>query len=106
MRVLLDECVVQDFRHEIVGHDVYTVGYMGWLGVKNGSLLARAAADRFDVLVTTDRGLEHQQNLAALPLAVVLLRPASNDLADLQPLVPELLRALATLSPRGLVIVG
>lgn len=106
MKVLLDECVVQDFRHEIVGHDVYTVGYMGWLGVKNGSLLARAGAGRFDVLVTTDRGLEHQQNLDALPLAVVLLRPASNDLADLQPLVPELLKVLAALGPRKFVVVG
>ena len=29
MKLLLDECVVQDFRHEIVGHDVRTVAYMG-----------------------------------------------------------------------------
>ncbi len=24
MKLLLDECVVQDFRHRISGHDVYT----------------------------------------------------------------------------------
>jgi len=44
MKLLLDECVVQDFRHEIVGHDVRTVAYMRWDAIKNGELLALAAA--------------------------------------------------------------
>jgi hypothetical protein len=43
MKLLLDECVVQDFRHLITGHDVFTVAYVGWSGVKNGQLLIRAA---------------------------------------------------------------
>lgn len=46
---------------------------MGWAGMKNGALLARA--DRaFDALVTPDRHLRHQQNLGRLTrLGIVLL---------------------------------
>ena len=56
----------------LVGHDSYTVSYMGWDGVKNGRLLALAAGGGFEVLITTDRNLEYQQNLVNLPLAVVV----------------------------------
>jgi hypothetical protein len=45
---------------------------MGWSVVKNGKLLA-LAADAFDAVGTVDKNLPHQQNLSALPVAVVLL---------------------------------
>src|SRR3954470_9770032 len=100
MKVLIDECVVQDFRHLVTGHDVYTVGYMGFAGLKNGALLAAAAANGFEVLVTTDRGMQHQQNPATIPIAVVILLAPTNDISDLKPLVPGLLTVLAGLPPR------
>jgi hypothetical protein len=46
-----------------------------------------------------DNGVAYQQNVAALPLGVVILSAASNDMSDLLPLVPGLLRTLATLAP-------
>ena len=76
---------------------------MGWSGTKNGALLTRAAAEQFDALVTTDQNIEYQQNLAKLPLAVVILIAPSNDIDDLRPLVPALLNVLSRLSPRSLV---
>lgn len=106
MKLLLDECVVQEFRLLIPGHDVFTVGYKGWSGVKNGNLLALAAADGFDVLVTTDRGFQYQQNPASLPIAIVVLLAASNDIGDLRPLIPNLLAALTTLPPRAVTLVS
>ena len=106
MKLLLDECVVQDFRHLVMGHDVFTAAYMRWSGVRNSELLKRAAAERFDALITTDRELEHQQNIEALPLAVIVLRAASNDLDDLKPLVPELLRVLGHLKAHAVTHVG
>jgi hypothetical protein len=84
----------------LTGHDVITVSYRGWAGIKNGRLLSLAAADGFDALVTTDGCIEFQQNLAALPIAVVILESASNDLPDLGPLAPLLLDALKALVPR------
>ena len=106
MKLLLDECVHQDLRHDIAGHDVYTVRYQKWAGVKNGHLLALAAANEFDAVVKTDRNLEYQQKPATLPLAVVVLRPRSHDLTDLRALVPELLGALTSLAPRAVTLVG
>ena len=72
---------------------------MGWKGLKNGILLARAAGDGFDVVLTYDQNIEHQQNLVALPVAVIILDAASNQITDLQPIVPALLQALSALKP-------
>jgi hypothetical protein len=106
VKVLLDECVPVDFRHHVAGHDVYTVLYMGWTGTANGRLLAMAAAERFEVVVTTDANTEFQINPATMPVAVVILDVPSNDIADLVPLVPKLLAALRTLTPRAFTHVG
>ena len=73
MKLLLDENIPHELRNLLSPpHDVFTVRYMGWAGVANGELLARAPADGFDALITTDRGYEHQQNVSTLPCSVVL----------------------------------
>ena len=77
MRVLLDECLPQKLRHHLDNHDVATAGYMGWSGVKNGKLLAAAEASGFEVLLTGDKGLGDQNNLAGRPIAVVALSAIS-----------------------------
>jgi predicted nuclease of predicted toxin-antitoxin system len=106
MKLLLDECIPHRLRLHLSGHDAYSVAYMGWGGIKNGRLLALAAADGFEALVTTDRNLEHQQNLATLPLAIVVLEAASNDIGDMVPLVPNLLTALGSLQQRSVTHVS
>jgi hypothetical protein len=73
--------------------------------LKNGALLTRAASS-FDVVLTADQNIEFQQNLTTLPVAVVVLVAKTNRLESLEPLVPELLRALAILRPRTLQRVG
>ena len=88
MRILLDECVPRPLRRELAGHDVRTVQEMGWTGKKNGELLALMAGAGFDVLLTVDQNLRHQQNLAAAGVAVVVMVAPSNRLMDLVPLVP------------------
>ena len=75
---------------------------MGWSGVKNGELLALAAND-FDAFITVDKNLPYQQNLTALPIAVVVLDAVSSELPALLPLVPNLERELAVLKPRTYV---
>ena len=72
MRVFLDECVDWRLARDIVGHDVKTARQMGWTTIKNGELL-NLAAEHFDVFVTVDRNLSFQQNLIALPIAVVVI---------------------------------
>lgn len=98
MKVLLDECIDWRLMREIDGHEVKTARQMGWSTVKNGELLALAAME-FDVFVTVDRRLSFQQNLSALPIAVIVLRAKSTRLADLRALVPLLLRAIPIAKP-------
>jgi hypothetical protein len=81
------------------------VAAAGWSGIENGELL-RLAAGHFDVLITADRNLEHQQNLRTLSVSVVVLVASTNRLESLAPLVPELLERLQALSPRQLVRIG
>jgi predicted nuclease of predicted toxin-antitoxin system len=101
MRILLDEDLPRRFGALLVGHEVTTVPRCGWSGVKNGKLLALAAT-QFDVFLTMDKNLEYQQNMATLPIAVLVLEAVSNRIAHLAPLVPSVLRELNHLPPRTL----
>ncbi len=95
MKILLDENLPHELRHEIPGHEVFTVKYMGWSGVKNGLLLVQAGEAGFDVMITVDSGVKYQQNLSRLSLSVIVVRAASNDIDDLRPLLPKLHAALS-----------
>ena len=105
MRILLDESLPHDLAELIDGHDVRTVRDEGWSSARNGKLLVLAAS-RFDVFITADRNLEFQQNLAKLPLAVVVLVARKNRIEDIRPLLSELGRLLNHLPPRVLRKVG
>ena len=96
MRVLLDACVPKGLRKSLSGHEVQTAPEMGWGDLDNGDLL-EAMKGLFDALVTVDKRLPQEQHIEDRPLGVVVLRAKSNRLADLLPLVPDLLAALSTL---------
>jgi hypothetical protein len=105
VRILLDESLPRPLGLALIGHEVSTVQEQSWTSLSNGALLRQAAA-MFDVLMTADRNIEFQQNLTMLPMAVVVLVADSNRLESLEPLVPEVLELLKTLSPRTLVRVS
>jgi hypothetical protein len=105
VRVLLDENVPHDLKTALVGHDVVTVQGLGWSGTLNGELLKHASGT-IEAFVTLDRKLEHQHDISALPLGVVVLRARSSKMQDLAPLVQGLLDALASLRPGQVVQVG
>jgi hypothetical protein len=44
LRVLLDECVDEQLRHHLPGHECQTARYAGFAGLENGDLLKRAEA--------------------------------------------------------------
>jgi hypothetical protein len=98
VRILLDECVDWRLSRAIAGHDVRTAQQMGWAAIKNGELLALASR-RFDAFVTVDRNLSFQQNVQALPIAVIVHHAKTNRLADLLPLVSNLLTAIGSAKP-------
>ncbi len=60
------------------------------------------AATRFDVFLTMDQNLEYQQNLATLPIAVLVVEAVSNRIETLATLVPDILKELNHIQPRTL----
>jgi hypothetical protein len=103
MRILLDECAPCRLRWELPGHDVRTVPEIGWSGKKNGELLALMATHGFEVLITVDQNLRHQQNLQTASFAVMVLIAATNRLIDLVPLMPSARVALGSIGPGDVV---
>lgn len=98
MKLLLDECLDRRLKSGLPGHDVFTVGEMGWAGIKNGRLLVLAQSE-FEIFITGDRNLAFQQNVPAFQLAVIVLEAATIRLADTMPLMPKVLAALLTVTP-------
>jgi predicted nuclease of predicted toxin-antitoxin system len=88
MKILLDHCIDWRLKRLLNGHDIYAARDMGWDELKNGKLLATAAANGFDVMLTVDQHIKGQQNLDRLPVAIIVLIARSNRTADLAPLVP------------------
>ena len=105
MKVLLDENLDWRLRRELSGHTVDSVPLIGWAGLKNGELLARADG-QYDVFLTMDANISFQQYLGTLRIAVVVLKAASNRLADTRPLMPNILALLPTLSPGTVTVVS
>ena len=73
MLILFDQATPVPIRNSLVGHDVRTAAQRGWDKLKNGELLTAAEAAGFDVLLTTDKNMLYQQNLANRKIAVVVL---------------------------------
>lgn len=65
----------------------------------------RLAQAEFDAFLTMDRGIEHQQNLEGLELAIVVLRARSNSIEDIVPLVEDVKEALGNIRPGAVVTV-
>lgn len=80
-------------------HDVRTVAGMGWRGTKNGELLRRMRDAGFAVMLTADRHIEHQQNIARSGIGLVVMHPGRVRIAELLPLAPAVLAALDAVQP-------
>lgn len=98
MRVLIDNCVPWRLGDAIVGHNVSSVVKLGLAGLDDGPLLD-AMVGHFDVLVTVDKSIPFQQQLAGRAVAVIVLRARSNNLKELLPLIPALHEALEGIAP-------
>ena len=92
MKVLLDENLDHSLRLLLGHHEVTTVAYMGWAGLKNGELLRAAEDDGVDVLLTGDGTLSCEQNLVRRRLAVVVL--SAIQLPIIRPHLPRIIAAI------------
>jgi CRISPR/Cas system endoribonuclease Cas6 (RAMP superfamily) len=84
-------------RYLIAYHTVTEARARGWEEFENGELLTAAEAAGFEVLVTTDKNLRHQQNLADRRIAIVVLGKARWSL--IRPHVAEIVAAVNAATP-------
>lgn len=105
MQIILDECLPRRLLRDLSPHAATTVPREGWAGIKNGELLGLIAS-AFDVFVTLDRGLVHQQNLEGIDLCVITLRAVNSRYETLQPMVPKLLEAIEGAKPGSRIQIG
>lgn len=106
MKVLLDECLPIDFRHHLPGHEVHTAEWAGFKSLKNGKLLEEAEAHGYDVFLTVDRGVPHQQNFVQRKISVLVVRALTNQLEDLLPAVGSILMRLSEIQPGQIAFVS
>lgn len=96
MKILLDECTPHVLKRLLTGFEITTVQDLGWTGTKNGALL-RLAEQHFDILITSDQNLKHQQNLASRELAIIQLPTNKIPLVtELAPKIQETLGLIQT----------
>ena len=97
MHVLFDQATPVPIRPYLEGHEVRTAAQQGWDTLQNGDLLAAAEADGFDVLLTTDKNMRYQQNLAGRKIAVVVL--GRQQWPSLRPYVQRVVNAIKAATP-------
>lgn len=91
MKILLDESLPRKLRLDFgPEHEVWTVRDKGWLSKKNGELLKLIEENNFEIFITVDKNLQHQQNLQGLSVTVVILIAKDNRLQTLRKLIPKL----------------
>ena len=94
MKVALDEGVPEQIAPFLVGHDVHSVSELLLKGTKNGKLLDAFEARGFEAVISNDKKLEFDQNLARRPFRILLL--TTNHLPTLWPHVGKIAAALDT----------
>ena len=92
---MLDENLDWRLARDLPGHDVKSVPLIGWAGLKNGALLSEAEK-QFDVLLTMDSNMVHQQKVSRFRIAIIALKARSNRLADTRLLMPKVAAILPT----------
>jgi len=103
-RVLLDENLPRLLKRDLAEFHVRTVVDAGWAGTKNGRLL-RLAQGEFDVFLTADRNLTHQQTLDTLDLGFVVLSAGSTKLKDLRAITLLIRKAIVDVQPGQVLFV-
>ncbi len=97
MLILFDHGTPRGIVRSLAGHEVREAKAQGWDRLTNGELLAAAEEARFDVLLTTDKNIRYQQNLAGRKIAVVVLGKGRWRL--IRQMIPQIVAAVNAAKP-------
>ena len=73
MKILFDQGTPRPLRHSLSEHSVDTASERGWSDLDNGNLLQAAEDEGYDLLITTDQNIRHQQDPANRNIAILVL---------------------------------
>jgi hypothetical protein len=97
MLILFDQGTPRGIARALVGHTVKDARSQDWDTMTNGELLKAAEHAGFDLLLTTDKNLRYQQNLADRKIAIIVLGKARWRL--IKPLLADILAAVNAATP-------
>ncbi len=103
MKILLDHNLDWRLGRHLPDYEVKTTHKMGWGLLKNGALLSEAEKDGFDVMLTSDSNIKHQQNLSFRSVSVVVLRAPNNKIETHIEMLDEVRATLAIIQPGQLL---
>ena len=103
MRILFDASVPRPLRNYLRPHVVLTAQAHGWDRLRNGALLKAAEEHGYDVFVTADKNMQHQQSIAHSKLAILVL--GRSKWPDIERCAPEILHALERAKPGAYTLV-
>lgn len=97
MLILFDHSVPAPLRHHLTDHLVVEAIHRGWDRLSNGDLLTAAEQAGFEVLLTADKNIRYQQNLAGRRIAIVELSTPQWPVVRLH--IALVVSALAAVTP-------
>ncbi|MEP6465794.1 MAG: hypothetical protein ABJB05_05795 [Parafilimonas sp.] len=106
MRLLLDENLPKRLKQDFPEHKIFTVPDMQWNGIRNGELLQLMVDNSFDVFLTYDKNLQHQQNFLKYTITVFVLTATINRYTELTKLTGKIKNYLSNdqMSVRPIII--
>lgn len=97
MKVLFDQGTPAPLRRYPTEYAVDTLAEKGWSNKDNGALLDLAEQEGYDLFVTTDQNLRHQQNLAGRRIGIAVLLSANWN--EIRLCIGKTVQAIATVRP-------
>ena len=73
MKILFDNGTPRPIAARLAGHEVTFARRIGWHELGNGDLIRQAEEAGYEVLLSTDKSIRYQQNLAGRKIALVIL---------------------------------
>lgn len=97
MLILFDHGPPAPIRSILKSHSIKRTQDMSWDRLTNGELLNAAEANGFDLLLTTDKNIRHQQNLSERKIAIIVLGNAQWPVLRLH--LDRLVAAVSSVTP-------
>ena len=103
-KILLDENLPKKLKFRFgKEYEVLTVPDLHWNSLKNGELLNAMQENGFEVLITVDKNLRFQQNLAKFKIVVIVLNAKDNRYETTLPFVEKIIDKIENKSTKKFI---